>query len=145
MARQIEILDDGSAVISGSTGMVTDIDKKQYSEVENFTGEYWLTGEPIYRRTFIKTGPTAVDSSILVQLMTGVSKVFKIDVVCLNQNNDWIIGPVYYAGLPNLRYTVGISVDTATSVLYANIALSASATSYINSSFYITAYYVKTS
>jgi hypothetical protein len=50
MARQIDIANDGTPMITGSTGVITIPANKQYSEDEVPTGENWVNGKPIYRK-----------------------------------------------------------------------------------------------
>jgi hypothetical protein len=143
MARQLDILADGTPVDTGTTQSIARPEKLQYSDAEVFTGEYWIDGKPIYRRTFTVTGPSAAGTNIAPIIGAGYDTVVRYEAIC-DRPSGPTTGPTYYGTTGVLRWDVSLDVVMPATQLKCDIVLDASATDYASYPFIITAYYTKT-
>lgn len=101
------------------TGKVRD--KSQYSTDEQFTGEYWIDGKPLYRRVYSATGTftgnITLDANINCSTLTmcRMSEVYKISTGAYIGRTD------YYAN--NARGYTLLTLNTSRLEIQSNVSI----------------------
>jgi hypothetical protein len=143
MARQLDILADGTPVETGTTQSIATPVKNEYTDVEAFTGEYWIDGKPIYRRTFIKT---FAETGAVTEVLDGsgiISDIVKSEVTFHYTSGFSVIGQIYYitADPTTLAFIIQVTANNNHNItIWRNVVNSG----YLNGVYTITAYYTKT-
>ena len=97
------------------TGKVKD--RSQYSTDEQFTGEYWIDGKPLYRKVYEVTTPSSTGTATILETIGNEKTVIKVEgsIVLTNASipiNFYQSSSVYsdaFTGNGNLYMTIGPS------------------------------------
>jgi hypothetical protein len=143
MARQIDILEDGTPVESGTTAGISDPPKKQYSTTEEFTGEYWIDGKPIYRQVFEGTTPATAGTQKVDSLIpSGIDTPIKSDLIVTTADGHKFSCDVLLLTDGTMRYIGILRVSPLGELVYI-ISLTSTAGGYVNLPYIVIAYYTK--
>ncbi|MDR1246135.1 MAG: hypothetical protein LBK57_03805 [Clostridiales Family XIII bacterium] len=119
--------------------------KLDYSTTEVATGETYIDGKPIYRRTFTGTMPvTAADTKARITLMSGVEMLVNVYGNFINIDGTGTVAPVnaWYEGLLLASMNSSFFVD-GSDILKLAFKCSAAITATSNMTYEITCEYTK--
>ena len=71
------------------------INNSYSTTAEQLTGETWINGKPIYKRTVAATGPISVATSTFAHGITGIDQPVKLDGFWTNPNT--VDFPYYFS------------------------------------------------
>jgi hypothetical protein len=131
--RRILIKDLDNIILSGFS----------YSETEQNTGEIWLDGKPIYRKTFIKIFTETGIEFLVLDSNTIFDTLIKQEIICYVVDSNVLLGPVYFrsGNINDPAFSMNIIVNSDNTLrLWKNILIEA----YKDQTYYLTAYYTKT-
>lgn len=115
-ARQGKVLDDKITELNGNIKTAQTFDRDEID-----TGETWVDGKKIYRRTFVTTDVLAGDTAISIPISFGH------DSIWIDQGNSFIKNDQWIYPIPLPRYSnsddsyVGIWIEASKIVLFSGL------------------------